>query len=164
MKIGKIIISILLMLTYSVGFAHNLVPHCQEMGYEFMADKSVQAGHHHHKHHQNKLSENSDSVRDYISHSNHYDAGIYDLLLCILNEFGHPATDCNMENYIPVKSNDATTINLSKVKLIVEIIIFIPQTDSQSKSSIVSGTDVSAIYFSPQLKTFSLRGPPLFTC
>ena len=51
LQLSKVVISILLLLTYSFGFAHNLVPHCNDT-VEENHTHSTHSTHSTHKHHQ----------------------------------------------------------------------------------------------------------------
>ena len=74
MNFHKLIISIILLLTYSFGFAHNLVPHCNDSGEE---------SHNHapnHNHHYHADEEEIDSAHSDIAHDDHFDEGINDFI------------------------------------------------------------------------------------
>ena len=157
MKIFKLVISIFLLLTYSLWFAHTLVPHCQEL-----ISGEYQTSHHHHKHHQHQPGEEKNPNHEHVLHENHFDAGVYDLILCILSETEHPANDCNIEHYVPAKANDNFK-ELTKAKLITVLSTLFHFTEQPELLPENSSEDV-AIYLSLPLGNSPHRGPPSLSC
>jgi hypothetical protein len=157
MKIIKSIISVSVLLTYSLGFAHTLVPHCQEL-----ISGEYQTSHHHHKHHQHQPGEEKNPNHEHILHENYFDAGVYDLILCILSETEHPSNECNVDHYIPVNGNDNLK-ELTKAKLLAVLFTLFQFPEQSDTLSDYIGEDV-AIYQSPPLDNSPSRGPPYFSC
>ena len=157
MKIIKPIITVFLLLTYSLGFAHNLFPHCQEL-----ISGEYQASHHHHEHHQHESGEGTNPEHEHIIHEGHFDAGIYDFIICFLSEMEHPANDCNIENYVPAKANDNLK-ELTKAKLIAVLFTLFRFTEQFETLLEYSRADVT-IYLSPLLDNSPHRGPPSLSC
>lgn len=79
MKLKKSILSFLLLFTYTIGFAHDFIPHYH------IEDVHFGVGNHDHHSH---VSENSNST-EIVEHGNHLDNGIYDYLVCIFSEGSH---------------------------------------------------------------------------
>lgn len=159
MKIIKSVISVFLLLTYSLGFAHNLIPHCQELA----IGEQQNISHHHHEHHQHEPDVKLSSELDHIVHEGHFDENIYDLIACILSELEHPADDCHNSQYVPTKSNNDLTKQLSKVK-IVAILFSVLGFTNQSKSPSEYSCEVAVQYSSPPLDNSPNRGPPSISC
>ncbi len=162
MQFKKTIISLLLLLTYSLGFAHNLALHCQEVSHLGLSVHQEEENHHHHKHHQHSPDENINSDHEHILHEDHYDESLYDLVLCFLNEIEHPAEECNVQHYLPAKTNNVSKKDLAKVKLIV--ILFSISIDVR-KSEIATdyAPNIRDTFSSPPLEQAPYRGPPSFT-
>lgn len=81
MQLKQSTFSLVLLLSYSLGFAHNLLPHCSNPD---------QFSHSHHQSHEHHSEELSNEVNDeHIAHDNHEDEGFYDFFLCLLSEVDH---------------------------------------------------------------------------
>jgi hypothetical protein len=163
MRFGRIVISSLLLLTYSFGFTHNLVPHFQELN-EGNFSTPHEKGHvHHHKHHQHIPNEDISSDHEHIFHEGHFDKGVYDLVLCFLNEMEHSGNECHIQHFFPVRIKDNQTEDLAKAKLLVEW--FSAFADFYQRGSTIDfGPNVSATLTSPPLEQSPHRGPPSLTC
>jgi hypothetical protein len=156
MQIGKIVISFLLLLTYSLGFAHNLIPHCQKF-------YSVESNSHQEKEKEKHHHEDLSSDHEHIQHEGHYDEDLYDLLVCFLNEMEHPANDCNVEHCFPARTNDASSKVFAKAKFITALLTVIAHVDESEQTSDY-GSDSDAIYLSPPIDDSPHRGPPSLSC
>ena len=108
MQLRKTLISFLLIFSYSIGFAHNAIPHCDEAHESDL--------HHTHEHnHQHHSSDEVSSEHSHIAHNDHYDHGIIDLLICALESSNHDDGDCKTECYIPILDyNSIKTVNSSE--------------------------------------------------
>lgn len=159
-KNPKFFISFLLLLTYTFGFAHDLIPHCQELA----IGEKQNISHHHHEHHQHEPDVKLSSEHDHIVHEGHYDENIYDLIVCILSELEHPADDdCHVSHYIPTKLNTDLTKQVSKTKIIAILVSVFSLTD-QRKSLYEYNSEVAVQYSSPPLGNSPNRGPPSISC
>lgn len=151
MKIFKLAISLFLLLTYALGSAHGLIPHCQEM---ILGDSS--ASHHHHEHHQHTPEDNID--HEHIVHKDHLDGGVFDFILCFLSDIEHPANHCSIEHFAPKKTikNFKT---FSKDKLIDT---FFAINNSNELSDIPNRNFIESTlsFLSPPLNNSPHRGPP----
>ena len=156
MKIKKLIISLLLLLTYSLGFAHNFIPHQHEDGVEDEITKEKK-GHHHHHHAIKK------SNHEHISHGNHYDEGLYDLLVCFLHESDNQEYKCNNHHFVLAKPN-RVVINKLQVNKLVTILYSITTELEQDEKFPDYNIDSDISYLSPTIENSPHRGPPLFSC
>jgi len=162
MKNSKIFISLLLLLTYTFGFAHSAIPHVNG-GHANLQSQTAAVSNHSHAHHQHHEGETSDSNHEHLSHDNHFDANISDYMLCVLNELEHKDANCNVLQYIPIKRSDKNLENLSKTAIIALVYSFIISFEAPLTSA--SNYNYTADFFkAPVLKNSPSRGPPTLTC
>jgi len=153
MNFHKLIISIILLLTYSFGFAHNLVPHCNDSGEE---------NHNHapsHNHHYHAEGEAIDAEHSDIAHDDHFDEGINDFITCLVNESETPEEECSIEHCFIINSNSFSLKDINKIQ--VAIVLFtVTQPIVQNEPIAYSSTDLEINYLSPPLEDSPHRGPP----
>lgn len=154
----KFCISFFLLLTYTFGFAHNLIPHCQELA----IGEKQNISHHHHEHHQHQSEEETNPDHEHIPHEDHFDAGIYDLILCILSEAAHPSSECNVDLYFPINGNDSIK-ELTKANLLGVLFTLFQFPEQSDTLSVYIGEGI-ALYLTPPLDNSPSRGPPYFSC
>ena len=83
----KTILSILLLSVYTIGLAHNVIPHCHHD--KFRANHSAEhAAAHNHTH--IPLDAENPTDHSLFLHNDHLDAGFLDFILCWLHETDHP--------------------------------------------------------------------------
>lgn len=157
MNIGKVVISFFLLVTYLFGFAHSLIPHQQWFESNFHAIAYQEKGNHLHHHH--VLDEQIDSDHEHVLHGNHYDTGLYNLIICFFSETEHPVNSCEIQHYLPVESNNASTKALTKAKF-VTILIAIVLNAEQSEPNSICSTDSKVKFLSHPLGDSPYRGPP----
>ena len=157
MQIKRVVISCFLLFTYSLGFAHNLIPHCEASNIEHQENS-----HHHHEHHQHD-SDDKDIDHEDIVHNGHLDAGFYDYVLCFLSDTEHPIHDCNLNHYLPANTYDKVDTELSKAKFIA-VLITVFSTTEQDEALPKTRSEVASIYLSPPIGDSPHRGPPSFSC
>lgn len=153
MQLSKIVISLILLLTYSFGFAHNLVPHCNDSGEE---------NHNHtpsHNHHQHAEGEELDSDHSDITHNDHFDEGITDFITCLVNESESPEEECSVEHCFTFSINNFSLKDISKIQTTI-VLFAVFQPIVQDESIAYSSTDVEINYLSPPLEDSPHRGPP----
>ncbi|UTW61967.1 hypothetical protein KFE98_18440 [bacterium SCSIO 12741] len=146
MKFKKVIVSLFLLLTYSMGFAHYLVPHSHE-----------EAGEHTHHHHLDLDNHNEDEF--HVHHDDHVDASLYDWLVCLVTDMEHPEDDCSNEPSELTSPLTLTQKVQKKIELIstLYVILELPVAECEEP--------VNTAYFTPEyqvpplLRSF-LRGPP----
>ena len=159
MQTKKAFISVLLLLTYSLGFAHNLVPHCEEL----TIGEQQSSSHHHHEHHQHSSDEENALADQHISHNDHFDLGVYDLIACFLSEMEHPGNDCHFENCFLLKTSDDLTKQFSKTKIVIILYSVLGLLD-QNESLSEYNSEFAEQYLSPPLGNSPNRGPPSISC
>lgn len=151
MQIKKIIISLSLLLVYSLGFAHNLIPHCHGVDEAFVEHSDL--GHHHHQHAAEHVHAEED--HQHVSHGSHIDENLYDFLVCILFEMEHQEHD-SVFHYLPTAQKLVTKNQTNPV--IVPVATFSAINNlSKPKNNVV----IVLGYFSPLINELPLRGPPL---
>lgn len=83
MQLGKISLSIFLLFAYTLGVAQHLLPHCHH------SEVFISGHQDDHYHHLPTNKAESDHDHPLLLHRNHLDAGLLDLLLCIIQEAEH---------------------------------------------------------------------------
>ncbi len=157
MNFHKLIISFTLLLTYSFGFAHNLVPHCNDL---------FEENHNHapsHNHHQHQEGEVIDAEHADISHNDHFDEGVYDFIVCIVQESEALAEDCIVEHCFTVNFNEFSLKDFSKIQT---AILFSTVLDLSVAYKLDSNYFEVAeeIHSTPLIENSPHRGPPIFSC
>ncbi len=157
----KIIISIILLLSYSLGFAHNFIPHHHDVDTE--AHEHVHANDNHNHHHHHGSEDKSHNDHKHISHGDHYDEGLYELIICFLHDANHHEDDCNNHYYISAKSNNSLSSKSQQLKLVATLFaltIEVEQPELTSRFNVNSTT----FYQSHSIEDSPLRGPPSQKC
>jgi len=154
----NIIISIILLLTYSLGFAHNFIPHNHDIGTEVHEHSHENEEHKHHHHASEEKSHNDD-----ISHGDHFDEGFYDLILCFLHDANHHEDECDNHYYIPAKSNNSLSKKSNQLKLAATLLA---STINIKQPELISNLDFNSnlFYHSHKIEGSPLRGPPSPKC
>jgi len=155
-KIGKVFISLFLLMSYIIGYAHELLPHHQEMDAVEQSVINIDGKHHHHNH--TSPSETKENKR-LVSHQNHFDEGVLDLLVCLINEVEHQENDCNLDFYdlakpeMIIKNDQVKTRFVAIFAVVLNLNI---QIGNEGCPSI--GTDI--FYHAPPIIQSPNRGPP----
>ena len=90
MIILKPLISVLLILTYTIGFGFGLTPSCEG---ECSSEIKLKHHHNHHVH--------TDGEEDiHISHGDHFDENLVDLFLCLISDVESHQEGCNRPHSI----------------------------------------------------------------
>ena len=150
MQMKKTILSLVLLLSYSLGFTHNLLPHCSNPD---------QFSHNHHELHEHHSEEHSHDIEhEHIAHDNHEDEGLYDFLLCLLSEVDHHSHD---ELNAEFTFSKTSKVNLGFLKVKFNAIA----AEKISAEYFLSFTSVKSIdfqhyYYSPHIWHLRHRGPP----
>jgi hypothetical protein len=154
MKIEKLIISLLLLLTYSVGFTHNLVPHCCDTP----PHENRTTTHHHHSATDEQIAEH-----DHVTHNDHFDEGIYDYIICLVNEADNSETKCSVEHCFTINSNvfSLKKMNTLQTAVVLFAVVSIPVEDAPI-SNFLKKEELA--YASPPIENSPHRGPPTFSC
>lgn len=153
MRLSKIVISIMLLLTYSFGFAHNLVPHCND---------SFEENHNHtpsHNHHNHSEGEEFDTEHSDIAHNDHFDGGVSDFLVCLVHESETPDEECSIEHCFTINPNNFSLKDISKIQTAI-ILFAVSQPIVQNEPIAYSSMGLEINYLSPPLEDSPHRGPP----
>lgn len=144
--------ALLLIAIYSLGFMHDVIPHCENSNNE---------KHHHHEHH---VHEQSETAYDgHIVHDDHMDEGIYDYLVCLVSDLEQGEDGCNMHHCVKAdlpktfkkQSSDHTIIT---TKVLTSSFEFIEGTITK----FIEGKENNGL--PPILNGTSRRGPPFISC
>ena len=149
MQLKRIVISILFLLTYTIGFAHNLMPHNVLNGSDS-------------KHCHEHVNSDVSNTDDYISHGDHFDTNLYDLIICTLSDTEHGDENCNLEHYIAPSTN-LSLKNIATVQL-VAIIFTLLNEEINDDTKTAYNTNVQFSFLSPLLEHSPHRGPPATSC
>ena len=155
MQNKKVFISFILLLIYSFGFAHNLIPHNEDV------DENGQVTHIHEHHVHTEGEAEHDHL--HIQHQNHIDEGIFDLIVCFLSEVKHPASDCTETHLLSNELDVSASQNFYSVKLTSMVLTFLSQPSELVNSTFTSVNDDEVYDFIP-LERSPHRGPPTFSC
>jgi len=162
MQINKIVISLLLLLTYSFGFAHSAIPHV-DGGHANLQSQTEAVSDHSHAHHQHDEGETLASNHEHLSHDNHFDASVTDYMLCVLNDMENKDANCNVLQYIPIKRSNKNLENLSNMAIIAMAYSFIIILEQPVENAIHFSNEAT-FFKSPALENSPNRGPPTLTC
>lgn len=160
MQLRKVILSIVLLLSYSLGMAHDVLPHYHAN--DLHSDIAVGIKlHHHHSHHEHDPVEQPE--HDHVTHEDHLDDGLLDYVICLLSEFDHESDDSEHLFYYPSNPEKINLKPVAKVKqaLVLLSVLTAPAGDIQFTGST---SEFTSVYEPPILSGIPLRGPPAFTC
>lgn len=159
MNFKRIIISLLLLLTYSLGFAHNFIPHQHDSETETHDHAHDDKHEHHHHNGISKLAVD----HEHISHGNHFDEGFYDLLVCFLHDADFHSDDCNNHYFIPTKTNNTSSERSLQLFAIVNTLFATTLETEEASSLNFLDAYLTSNYRSLSLVDSPLRGPPVLS-
>jgi hypothetical protein len=154
MQLYKIIISLLLLLTYSFGFAHNFIPHNHVDDSENHVNFHGENGHHHH-------NNDSNVNHEHISHGHHDTEDFYDLLFCYSHDTHNHENDCEEQHYMPAKTS-RISLKKSQTNKVVAVLFSLILKKEINENYVIT-SDFNSIYLSLQTESTSLRGPPFIS-
>lgn len=151
----RTVISGLLLCCYSIGFAHGLIPHCQDNagGGELKTEHSEN----HHRHDRHVHTENDNEV--HFIHQGHCDDGMLDLLICMMDETEHPCSDNSTPYYTPAKTSDDPCDKPDHAKMAALLFAVFSEWNVDG-SNVEFGPETALVYLSPPLIDPPYRGPP----
>lgn len=163
MKTGKVIISLFLLLTYVIGYAHSLLPHHADTEAVEQSSMNIDGKHHHHNHMQASPSENSKNNR-LIEHEHHYDDGLFDLIVCLINEVEHQENDCNFDFYdlanpIAIENKANSKHNPVKARFVAVFVAVLNLSIQNNKPATIN-PEFTIVYNAPPITQSPNRGPP----
>lgn len=161
MKVRKNIISFLLIFAYSIGFAHEMIPHFHlEDGIGNHLEVSIET-HHHHHHLGNHKQVNTNDGNN-IVHEDHQDDSLYDYLVCLLSAANHTASYSSLDASFPSFEVDHFENQCNK-NVIVNSSFFVNEAEV-SCLKVDFFTSDECDYLSPITESDPNRGPPIFPC
>lgn len=136
----------MLLFSYSLGFTHDLLPHCH---HDAGTDKHVveHSGHHHHH-------------EGHEGHDKHADEGLVDLLICLLSNTEHASNHPDDFFVVPSNIDQRTNDRLTGIQLAVLLqhFFYVPiGTPLPSEFNTAS----LALCAGPYLSASPERGPPV---
>jgi hypothetical protein len=147
----RVITAVFLLLSYSVGMAHDFIPHCHEANEE----------HHHNTHNHNHDlhgDEHHDDNHQHFPHQNHLDEGLLGLISCLLGEADHPI-DASSQRCLP---GQQTTFSAKKPVLTLLfswLAVQLPVDNPEQPAQFILDSTQSPP-FCEFIGTVSHRGPP----
>jgi len=157
MQLKRAIISFVLILSYSLSFAQSLVPHCSDLNSLEHSHDLERAHQHQHKAQHDDSNEN----HSHITHNNHFDEGVYDLLICLMSDSEHGASDCCNQQLPSVSRVSIVLFQNDLAKAVSTFIAVFSLSISSEKDDYFDL--IETIYRSPQVNALSLRGPPIYS-
>lgn len=163
MRLLKTIISITLLLTYVLGFGHSLTPHCEINCNGLNEEKHL------HEHHQHDGDDHLNSEHDHVEHGDHFDEGWVDYLVCLFSDVEHHGSNCHT-HYVVSEENiqwnksiekNADQNNKSNIAVFVEYKLIGQKLTTTTNR--VNGPPIN-FYRQTHLSSFTLRGPPIYSC
>lgn len=156
MRSLKPILSVFLLLTYLVGIGHEFLPHSHA---DEAGTKETHNEHGHlHGHHYHAEGDVVDHT--HLAHQDHFDDGLFDLLICILSETDH--SDEDVHYVLPIEVNQARNKDLNKAKLVAVLVSFIPFIELSTQTESCSGFIKDGLVLAYQTAS-PLRGPPVIS-
>lgn len=148
----RVFISLILILTYTVGFAHNLIPHHSDV-HEFGNHTEVAHNHAHHVHDDiNSLEED----HSHVEHGDHFDEGLLDYLICLF-EGVHHHHSCEAQCTAQISTFKYSTEKSTHGDQLITAELSIPPVEIQpSAISTTTELDLTQI----DLNSSSGRAPP----
>ncbi len=151
----KTIISLILILTYTVGFAHNFIPHRTDVH----TDEIHSEVEHHHTHHTHEGHDSTEEDHSHVEHGDHFDQGLLDYLICLFEGAQHHDHSCDAQC---TPQNNALKCSLEKLTPINQAITvefsapyFEKQPSAISTKIVLDPTQVD-------LNSSSGRAPPVY--
>lgn len=90
---NQVFISLLFILTYSLGFAHNFVPHCSDVHLNGRHSETE----HNHGHHSHDEHNSIDVDHSHVEHGDHFDEDFLDYLICLFEGNQHHDHSCDTQ-------------------------------------------------------------------
>ena len=159
MLVRKKIITLLLICAYSIGFAHEMIPHFHVEDEIHNHLESSDEEHHHLDNHKHVNTNDGNNV----AHQDHLDDSIYDYLVCLFSGVDH--TTCYSSHEVSFPTFD---LKVSENKSNKRFTIASTSFHFNGAEVTVSKVEIRAfderIYLSPIEESDPNRGPPKFSC
>ncbi len=160
MQLKRTVIALCLLLAYSAGFAHDLIPHCHHEDGSDAAHTEVHETHNH-NHHAHHDHQHEQEDHEHIQHEDHVDDGLLDFIICVFSASEHHDAESEHCYYLPAKTSDGVTSWLLKMP-VASLLSFDALPDGECVFNFVSKQVV--LYDVPFLANLSTRGPPSVSC
>lgn len=146
------LVSLLLLLIYSVGLSFVLMPHNHSVEQHNLTHSSDSIHHQHHQH------EPGDADHQHVKHDNHFDHNFFDYVLCLLSDIEHAAGADHQ--HLLVKKNTKKLLKISdKTSLTYSNHLdFFSNDFNKIKSKF--GPKPLSKYLTPPIYYRLVRGPP----
>ena len=153
------IISLLLVLSYAIGLAHHLVPHCDGICTSPGLVHESGDSHHHHHH---DLNEENPLDHKHILHNGHLDGGVYDFIICVLSDTLHLDDNCELIEWWIIQTNENSFVNdyPSSVAIIDRSL----DSTNQKVQETIQSHNFGFQFSGPFLRQKSFRRGPPFSC
>ncbi|NBC25020.1 MAG: hypothetical protein GVX78_05340 [Bacteroidetes bacterium] len=143
----RFFLSLLLMLAYFMGLAHDLIPHVHES--QLANNKTVV---------ERTVCKSECQEPISIQHADHHDHGLIHLLACLLSNVEHPDGDCDQVICSQVQQKDSRQFRSLSAMAVMPSALFFPMEERRKSLNLFA-------YFSFRLSSscFSSlfdRGPP----
>lgn len=148
----RTIISMILILTYTVGFAHNLIPHCTDNH-----PNAVHLETHNHAHHIHASDDHSAEGHSHVEHGDHFDDGFLNYLVCLFEGIQHHDSGCDVEcnpQGNQVKYSTENSVSTDTIIVALDNQFYIENT------SVKINSDVLQVQSQKGLDTSPGRSPP----
>ena len=157
MNVKQFLVWSLLMLAYSVGLAHNLVPHHHD---HLPAEGHAQHDHSSHQHHHHEHQDHEG--HEHVEHSDHFDDGLWDFIVCVLSETELPESGHHHCLYLAAPTVKAPANNTTTLDCLASVCRVhyqhLPEVPVETANSFFE-----FVYSPPPLYAAPLRGPPAFS-
>ena len=152
----KTIISLVLILSYTVGFAHNFIPHCSDVH----TGENHSKVEHNHEHHSHDGHDSLEKDHSHVEHGDHFDEGLIDYLVCLFDGVKHHDHSCDAQC---APQNNALKCSLEKSTPINQAITVEFSAPYFEKQSSAISTNMELNLTQVDLNSSSGRAPP-YTC
>ena len=159
MQRGRILIVFILLFSYSFGFAHNIIPHCDTDHAESNCFKYAhELTENHDGHHQHTKGEEQLLEHSHIAHSNHFDDNLIEYVKCLFESPSHGHDFCSMDNQEhTVGEKESKQIDIKFIAVVCTL--FNIQLTQNLSSEIQS--EIPQFLRQNDLENEPLRGPPM---
>ncbi len=143
--------SFLLLLVYTLGVGHNVIPHCHHG-----TAGEGQADSHSHEHHTHSADEDLD--HSHFEHADHLDHCVIDFLICVLSDSEHPHGEEENCHFLLLPPNVVSLKSLKQNKF-YKALLHINSESAIEKADWFEYDAISS-YVPPSFSTSKQRGPP----
>lgn len=155
-RLKRALIASLLLFAYALSFAHNAIPHCHH------ALRISDGNHLHaveHNHHGTDYHKGEPVDHTHISHKDHLDDGLFDLLICLFSETEHPDQD-ESDRYFPSANKNHKKDDPAKPKLTLVVLAGLFMDFNDNSAPAAACPEIRFSYIAPLVANAPHRGPP----